>query len=794
MSRAITRLAVRSFRGATQPANIDIEGGKPLVVIFGENGCGKSSLVDAIDFVANRSFGSLIHRSVDGKRHPFLPSFGDAMEDVEIKLETGDGGMWTARLAKQKPSIERTSEAGELPIVRVLRRAEILDIVEATPSERYKALGPFIDASSYEKSEVALREALRGTEDSYDQAIARQEQASKSLEDLWEAEGSPQHNSVAWAKSKSQESVDELQDRQSTLRALQKAAATFEASVVAYGKAAAGRIRANQDLAAARKELEELPALEGGDAVQLVSMLRAAAPLVSEERKTEKCPLCLEPKPGAELRVSIRERLEDLGDYVQLADRLEKATRESDSRRDARTAASEKLSEEVGTYAIAAEAAKNELPPKGSELLASLAEFLGDDTSEGIKQRARVARRLAVACAPLGRKLSDITADLARHNAIRVQYENLLAAREEAKHQQQLANRLKEAHQIVENTRKAYVNAVLDSIGDKCMAYYDRIHPDEPLGSPRLSMHENRPGSVELAGIFGTQHDVPPQGYYSESHLDTLGFCVWLAIAQRGRPEDTVLLIDDVFTSVDAQHISRIVSLISDIAEEFAQVIVATHYRNWRDRYRLAHAPGLKAQLLELHRWSLARGISLSSTRLAVEELDEKCEADPLDRQAAASQAGILLEALLDHLTLLYRRRLPRNHENEWTLGDLLSACRKLFRDLEIEREEQDGSARGPTEGAGGEEQEPDTVTEAVAPFYDDTGRLIFLRNQVGCHFNLSGGEVSDDDVRAFGKATSALVQVVACQDCGQIPSRRKGDHFACVCGKTRMRPLEFGK
>jgi hypothetical protein len=567
----------------------------------------------------------------------------------------------------------------------------------------------------------------------------------------------------------------------------------LETSIIAYGKAAALHVQADQDLAQVREGLNALPPLEGSDAVQLVSMLREAAPLVTEERPTEQCPLCLQPKSGKELRESIQQRLEELSDYVKLGDRLEQAEQKRTSRRDALETSSVGLAQAVIEFATTADTAKAELTAEGRALLSPLVELLAEDSADSMKEAVKAARRLAVASGPLSKALSDITADLAKHNAIRVQYESLLTARKDAVHQQRLCERLKEAHAIVEGTRKAYVSEVLESIGDKCKVYYDRIHPDEPLGSPRLTMHENRPGSVELAGIFGTQADIAPQGYYSESHLDTLGFCVWLAIAQRGKPKDTVLLIDDVFTSVDAQHISRIVDLVSDIADEFAQVIVATHYRNWRDRYRLARAPGLKAQLLELHRWTLARGISLSSTRLAVEELDEKCATDPLDRQAVASQAGILLEALLDYLSLLYRCRLPRNHDSEWTLGDLLSACRKLFGALQVERD-KGKEVGGSSEDGAREEEQPTKVTEAVALFYDETGRLVFLRNQVGCHFNVSGGEVSNDDVRAFGEATSKLVRAVTCQVCGEIPSRNKGDHFACSCGKTKMRPLEFDK
>jgi hypothetical protein len=343
---------------------------------------------------------------------------------------------------------------------------------------------------------------------------------------------------------------------------------------------------------------------------------------------------------------------------------------------------------------------------------------------------------------------------------------------------------------VVEDARKAYVDEVLASIGDECRHLYARIHPDEGLGSPNLCMAGEQRRSVDLTAEFEGEKGVPPQGYFSESHLDTLGFCVWLALARREDLKSTVLVLDDIFTSVDAQHLSRLIPLISDVAREFAQVIVTTHYRNWRDRYRLGQAPGMQAQLLELHRWTLERGVSLSSTKLAVEELETKLAAQPLDRQAVASQAGILLEAVLDYLALLYRRRLPRSNDGEWTLGELLDASRKLVKVLTIER---DVSGSPTATGPDGKQAKAavQAVGDVVAPFYQEAGQLSFIRNEVGCHFNVAGAEVSDIDVHAFGTATAAFVRGLECGHCGEIPSRRKGDHFACGCGKTKMKPLE---
>ncbi len=786
MSRAIKCLKLRSFRGATQPMEIEFDTAMPLVVLFGESGCGKSSLVDAIDFVVNRTFGSLVHRSVDGPRHPFLASIGQNPADIEVEVETEGGGSRAAKLVNRQVSVSGT---GDMPIVRVLRRAEIPDIVEATPAERYKALGRFIDVSEYESCENKLRDAHRTSAGSLDRAAARVEQASNALENYWLAEGAPEEDARVWAKAKASEDIADLTQQKTSLKAVLDAMAVVSNRRRQYAKAVKKKRSADRTLARVQHDLSKAPAVQGADAVGLVELLQKASALVGDGAAISECPLCLQQVEGQALRESIVDRLGTLDEYVQLASRRESAQRQAALSESSTSEARSSLRDSFQSLVEASVSALRELDRDSQAKLDVIRAALETDEETLQVSTIRDGRTLCRNLAPLSSSLSIVSADLEKHNAISLQYDELLNTEKAAARHEEVTQHLKRALEVVEKTRKDFVESVLNSIGEECKALYARIHPEEDLGSPHLSMHEDRRGSVKLGGVFGNESDVPPQGYYSESHLDTLGFCVWLAISKRGAPEHTVLLIDDVFTSVDAQHLSRIVCLISDVAEEFAQVIVTTHYRNWRNRYRLAHAPGLKAQLLELHRWTLARGITLSSTKLAVEELEAMVDTEPLRRQAVASQAGILLEALLDYLTLLYRRRLPRTQEGEWTLGELLSACRKLAGNLSIERDETPSSDDTSEEA---EEASDAELEQIIAPFYEEMGQLWFVRNQVGCHFNLAGGEISDEDVRAFGKATIALVRAIACKECGHIPSRRKGDHFACACNKTRMKPLEY--
>ena len=187
---------------------------------------------------------------------------------------------------------------------------------------------------------------------------------------------------------------------------------------------------------------------------------------------------------------------------------------------------------------------------------------------------------------------------------------------------EQQARRLSRAAEIVRETRIAFTDDILAAVAEETNRLYGLIHPNEPIALSKLELDKARNASLIQLGRFEDKDDVPPQAYFSESHLDTLAFCFWLAVAKRESPNrEAVLVLDDVFTSVDSQHLGRISQLIVDEAQHFAHVLLTTHQRRWRDVFRNQQGAGNRADLHELQRWTLSSGIRAYRTRLALDQL-----------------------------------------------------------------------------------------------------------------------------------------------------------------------------
>src|SRR5438128_1760404 len=102
-NKRISRVELEKFRGATTTTAIDFDTAKPIVLIFGENGSGKSTIGNAIDFVCNRSVGSL--EDLSGADHNHLVAIGSDETELKVRIHN-DGNSWQGSKNGRKITVE----------------------------------------------------------------------------------------------------------------------------------------------------------------------------------------------------------------------------------------------------------------------------------------------------------------------------------------------------------------------------------------------------------------------------------------------------------------------------------------------------------------------------------------------------------------------------------------------------------------------------------------------------------------------------------------------------------------
>ncbi len=238
--------------------------------------------------------------------------------------------------------------------------------------------------------------------------------------------------------------------------------------------------------------------------------------------------------------------------------------------------------------------------------------------------------------------------------------------------------------------------------------------------------------------------------------------------------------------SVDDNHLDRFIGLLHDEADNFAHIIITTHYRPWKDRYRYNRAPSYKVHFVELRPWSLGNGIRVQNGKLAIDELRQALN-DPyyFDRQKITSISGIILENILDYLSVLFQCRVPRKPRNDYQLRELLDSISKaLMNTLKVDHIGK--NALGKYDGT------IISKTVELKTMLNDIKQLAIVRNWVGAHFNVDGSSVSDTDVEQFGKLTLELSELITCPDSGNFPDRNKsGSYWETKNGSIRLYPLQ---
>src|SRR5262245_3191855 len=764
MNKRIERVTLTRFRGATSRTEVVFDPRKPITFIFGENGSGKSSIVDAIDFVCNQAPGSLADRS-STRPKDHLPAIGFQAKDVKVELVCGSR-TWSAKLSGAK--ILSSGEAAP-PVAHVLRRSRLLTLIDATPAERYKQLQKFIDVEGVEASEQALRDAARYQGRRLDEKTRAKVEAELELERFWMEEGmpgSPEQNSLDWAAAQRGANLDEIRERLQRLQNLINrldAAAQARDSLI---RAEADASLKNTQVAEARRAADAAAGIGASEAMQFIELLRDASGYLDASPGAPDgaaCPVCEQPVVAEDLRLRIDARLASMTALGELRDELEAANRAHQNAVVIVERDRGRMLEAARSLAEAVRSADESIP----------AALPVDETG----LRKLIENVLVTRDALIGRR-DEAQKSINQFNSINQFYRRITESEEELREAEALREGLERALEIVRRERIAFVQSALAEVRDEANRLYALIHPDEPLGLDRLLLDENKKGSLLQICSFEGVSDVAPQAYFSESHLDTLGFCLWLAVAKLSSGGDAVVVLDDVFTSVDSVHFTRILDLLMAECENFNQIIITTHSRQWRDRYGAQQSPHDKTAFVELQSWTRERGIRAGKTRVNVEVLLEHLEAASFDRQIVASKAGVLAESLFDWLTQVYECPLPRRRGGNYTLGDLSYGMRRLAKQLVVRRPVGDGDAEVEEIG--------------LAPFFNAITELTWIRDQVGAHFNLRGAEVADADVRTFAQNVARLATTLACPRCGGLAQKNKGTHFACGCARTHMLPLEL--
>lgn len=761
---ALRKLTVAHLRGSTQPFSLNFETGKKLTVVYGENGSGKSTLCDALDLLGNGLVGSLENRGLGSGLSKYWASVGKTPAEVSVILETASR-THSARLVKSNVVVDPQEER---PSVHVLRRDKMLMLVTASPSERYGAIRRFIDVDGIEDAETALRDAIKSAQQGRDGAALRLQENRGEIQRLWQAAGSPDDDFLGWARTEAGRAAGEFTPQIEALDALLSAHARLTELPAQWAHAQQQIRDAGIESTSAQAAFEAAQDGIASDAADMVSLLESAQAYLQRHPNPEACPVCQSAEKAEGLSARLQERITGFQVLRQASQRVRNAQALAERAKQGAAllaAQAQEKAEQFGKVRTAhpwPEGIDVPEPPPAAidEWPAWLA------ATEGMPPVWRDA-------------LAQRQARVQNHTALQGAVRNYTESMQTQHELDVLLPRLQRALDIVVEERKRHTDKVLADIADEVGRLYERIHPKEGLNNISLQLDPKRRASLAISMPF---HGAvaPPHAYFSDSHMDTLGLCIFLANARLNEPRATILVLDDVLGSVDEPHVERLIDLLIDECQGFRHCMIATHYLPWRNKHRWRMLRDGKCQFVELGKWTRDGGVTQVGSLDHIDQLRHLLSQTAPDAQSICGKAGTVLEALLKFVATTYGLRLPYRTDAQYTLGELLHAMDgKLLKALRVEVAEPAARGGGIT-----------YRSVPLEPLLDELKRIAQLRNAIGAHFNELSFDLLDSDAVNFGRCVHDLAETLTDSQSGWPQSKASGSHWATKNDSRRLHPL----
>lgn len=587
----LRKIEPNGFRGVRLPVPLDFGADCASAVIFGANGHGKSSFVDALEWYLTGAIDHLQREHVG--RAAYRHRAHDADELASVRVEFSDpelNGALEIDVSRQvtlsadsdRTEPFREAAGGELVI---LRYKDLSQFVDKTKGEKLEALGPLIGLEVLSEVRNHLVRAVRQLEEDLDHKVRairdRREtiattlaQDTITIERTWElitellattgVEASVRNvDGLAEALQEVFVSSDPARDQK--LKQLRDARDAIEALTELPDELPSAETFASafNSLTSDPTALREL---------QLVDVWKAGKRVVGTDWwESGTCPLCGQATDDENLESRIEQHLASATDTSRRCHELEQIRADERGELDpVRSSARKVLSlienvpecEPLRSVADELVQASERLrsvlskPLKqGEEVtddeLAELprvkAEFHGASQAvlDALSTRLNALSPSAQERARLDayRRLSAVESDLRQLNALDIE-RGVIEQQTESMH---AVVRAFEQHERQTTT------AVLDRISANVSDYYKRLHGGERYDNIRLEFLPDGRGlefSLEAHGEIIS----PPRLLLSESHMNSLGLCLFLAAAREFNTATRFLVLDDIVNSFDADH------------------------------------------------------------------------------------------------------------------------------------------------------------------------------------------------------------------------------------------------
>lgn len=797
-------IEIAGLRGIKGSLSLDL-GGK-CVLIYGDNGSGKSSITDGLEWFYYDRIEHLIGEEIgrnglEALRNVFLdndtagvvaigytnPSL-DSKKTIDLKK-----GTLKSKFSNTSAAFDEYLSASRNENL-ILRYRDLLDFIVATKGDRLKYFSDIIGYSEVTDTKSTLKKSINDLQRDYrnkdfdGQMSTRQSHIISNLgQNVTSDKQFIDLANTLLGLFHLAKRIGKLGEVEEVLKQITKPEdskvvelQSFYSGVSDYASSLPKKFKlVSERYSAYHGQFQAIL----GDADKIAKLIlekllgEGIGALKSGAITEDKCPLCLQPKNRNELLIDLERRARELAKIKAEKLKLKEA--------------GESLKAQIqelyqhGKMLLADGHFKSEdnkeLREALKELLSSLERYVAEldiDVVDGREPKApkklkiedKAANQIVASCLKKAGQLKKEKADDKKFEVIsniilaKQAYLAIKTLRRQKKIYENQQRTLEAVYTKFIEKQKESLETFLSVFSEDINGLYEFMNPDENIKNIRVVPLEN--DDEELVGItlefeFFNNAQSPPHKYLSESHLNCLGIAFFLASAMAFNGQNKLIVMDDVISSFDSGHRKRFADLLVERLSDY-QIILLTHERSWFEYVtRIVKGKGWR---LATVKWSNDKGTHVDESPQTLQErIEVKVASNEAD--GLANDIRIYLEHQLKEiaLNLEVKVKYVYNDKNEDRM------CEELLSDLQ------------------GCVNKHAAAAFKGNPVFDRLSSSLFIANK-GSHD--SSIELKMGDLKAFWKNVKELESIFCCQDVfckGRYVSLKHYDtvnkKVRCSCG-----------
>jgi len=326
--------------------------------------------------------------------------------------------------------------------------------------------------------------------------------------------------------------------------------------------------------------------------------------------------------------------------------------------------------------------------------------------------------------------------------------------------------------------RDKILKDLYEKIKNRFIDLYKKIHgSDEKDFTADLS--SDNAGLNFVVDFYGKGIH-PPHALHSEGHQDSMGLCLYLALAEEIN-ENLInfILLDDVIMSIDSDHRRAICKILNTCFPRW-QFIITTHDKTWTNQLKSEGVVKSK-DVIEFYNWNIDTGPLIMDYKINIwDQIFETLSKG--DIPSAAFQLRRGLEQFFRIVCDSLRAPIPYKLSGRHDLGDFLNAGVIQYQKL-LKKAIKSARYWENDEKI----EELNAYQTEVNQIYERTKAEYWAVN-TSVHYN-TWPELTENDFHPVVDAFNDLYQLFLCSNCGGIKqvlkdSSLKETTVICNCGE----------